>query len=115
MFQINQKVVCIDATFDEVTKAFFTALPEQDKVYVIREVIDGGDHRHEPAVAVYLVGLQNPRSSKPPHYERGFHERRFRPLEELPPMAEPARELVGVGIGERDADWWKEEGRKVAA
>jgi hypothetical protein len=110
MFKISQKVVCIDANFDERAKAFYTSLPEQDKVYVIRDVIDGGDWKGEPSMAVYLVGLVNPNSSKPPFFERGFHERRFRPLEELPPAVNSERELVGVGIGEgRDTseDWKK--------
>ncbi len=37
----------------------------------------------EGEIAITLTGLQNPRSSKPPHPERAFNAMRFRSLEEM--------------------------------
>ena len=76
-------VVCVSANFSLDIKKFYAALPTEGTSYVIREVIDGGDLNGDPAVAVYLVGLENPRSNRAPFYERGFHEWRFRPLDEM--------------------------------
>jgi hypothetical protein len=86
MFFKNQKVVCIDDTFGSL-KQFYTALPEKDKVYVVRGMapavsITAGVKQDD--LAVYLVGLHNPCSSTPPHRERGFRCERFRPLDEAP-------------------------------
>ena len=84
MFVTNQKVVCINADFDGWVKNFYTALPEKDKVYVVRGMAPAINERLEDeGVCVYLVGLQNPCSNKPPHRERGFKVDRFRPLDEL--------------------------------
>ena len=33
--------------------------------------------------AVYLIGIHNPKSDKPPCFERGFSIKRFRPLDEV--------------------------------
>lgn len=94
---IGQKVVCIDGNFDPCIAKFYTALPIEGQVYVIRNVVMGisakdpkGENGCE--VCFYLVGLHNPRSSKPPHPERGFNAERFRPLDE---MKERNAESVG--------------------
>ena len=82
----GQKVVCIDDQFPDWINELYDALPKEGEVYVIRGLACGvtvGPNRTEGEVAVYLVGLVNPRNDKPPHMERGFHERRFRPLDEI--------------------------------
>jgi len=76
-------VVCVDDKFTPEQREFLTALPVKDVVYVIRAVRVGVNWRGEPGeVCLYLIGLHNPLSDKPPHPERGFNSERFRPLEE---------------------------------
>lgn len=61
----------------------YLSLPKKDQIYVIRNVVLGVNWKSEPGeVCLYLVGLNNPRSSKPPFPERGFNSERFRPLHE---------------------------------
>ena len=82
-FYRGQKVVCVDDEFAPGIEQLYVALPKQDKVYVIREVVDGVDlNGHKGEVCVYLIGLHNPRSSSPPNPERGFSSARFEPLVE---------------------------------
>jgi hypothetical protein len=83
MFINGQKVVCIDDTFEPMVAYFYTALPVKDKVYVVRGMAPAITINHQEDICVYLVGLQNPNSSKAPHRERGFRCERFRPLDEL--------------------------------
>jgi hypothetical protein len=81
---VGQKVVCVDDKFPPAVQQLYTALPVKDSVYVIRNVLIGLNWKSEPGeVCLYLVGLNNPRSSKPPFPERGFNSERFRPLEEV--------------------------------
>ena len=84
MFLTGQKVVCIDDSFHPSIAALYLALPKKDAVYVVRGVSVGisptGD---EGEIAITLIGLKNPRSSKPPHPERAFNAMRFRSLEEM--------------------------------
>ncbi len=84
MFINNQKVVCVDSTFRPSIAKWYTALPELNKVYVVRGMSPArnGDTMEED-ICVYLVGLQNPCSTTPPNRERGFRCERFRPLDEL--------------------------------
>ena len=96
MFLTGQKVVCVDDVFHPEIAKFYTSLPVKDTVYVVRGTTVGISPRlEEGEICVYLVGLQNPCSSKPPYRERGFKAERFRPLEELPPvMEEEHRSLI---------------------
>jgi hypothetical protein len=80
---VGQKVVCIDDKFPAVVRELYTALPVEGAVYVIRAVKFGVNWQAEPGeVCLYLIGLNNPTSSTPPHPERGFNSERFRPLDE---------------------------------
>lgn len=84
MFVTNQKVVCVDDKFHPNFLKFYTALPENGKVYVVRGIAPGvAITGEEGELAVYVVGLHNPCSSIPPYRERGFKCERFRPLSEL--------------------------------
>lgn len=96
MFINGQKVVCVDDSFTESIKRFYTALPVKDVIYVVRGMTVGVSPKlEEGELCVYLVGLVNPCSSKAPYMERGFKAERFVPLEGLPPMEEPrVEELV---------------------
>lgn len=80
----GQKVICINDQFAPEVAQFYTALPKQGVVYVVREVKIGVNAKGEPGeVCLYVIGLNNPTSSKPPFPERGFNAERFRPLDEM--------------------------------
>lgn len=80
---VGQKVVCVDDKFHPSVAQFYTALPKKDLVYVIRRVSLGVSINGDPGeVCLHLIGLNNPRSNKPPFPERGFNSERFRPLNE---------------------------------
>ena len=97
MFQPGQKVVCVDDYFHPYIRAVLTALPVKDTVYVVRGIAPGiNPATREDDIAVYLVGLQNPCSSKPPHRERGFKPERFVPLDELPALKDSKENLTPV-------------------
>lgn len=84
MFITGQKVVCIYDKFDTQIRKFYTALPVENVVYVVRGSTVGVSIRGEEGeLCVYLIGLQNPCSNVPPFRERGFKAERFRPLDEL--------------------------------
>jgi hypothetical protein len=94
---VGSKVVCVDDKFPLGIEKFYTALPKAGVVYVIREMSVGINLQGEEGeVCVLLVGLNNPRSSKPPFPERGFKAERFRPLDELK-EENARRESVGAG------------------
>ena len=87
----GSKVLCVDDRFPTDLLIYYTCLPIKGKVYVVRDLGIGISANGEPGeVVVYLEGMQNPCSSKPPHPERGFAQFRFREIE---PPAEEAREL----------------------
>jgi hypothetical protein len=94
--RVGEKVVCIDDKFPLEIGKFYQALPVEGQVYVVRDMIDGGTWSGEPEIAVYLVGLHNPKSDKPPYFERGFSIKRFRPLDEVQGRAkrEESEEIV---------------------
>ena len=94
---VGSKVVCVDDKFPLGIEKFYTALPKAGVVYVIREMSVGISLQGEEGeICVLLVGLNNPRSNKPPFPERGFKAERFRPLDEL--KEENAKnEKVGAG------------------
>ena len=84
MFLTGQKVVCINDKFDTKVAKFYTALPKENTIYVVRGMAPGVAPDGITAdIAVYLVGLRNPLSSMAPFRERGFKPERFQPLEEL--------------------------------
>lgn len=91
---VGQKVVCVDGKFPEAIRGHYTALPVEGVVYVVRAVKVGVNWQSEPGeVCVYLVGLSNPCSNRPPFPERGFNAERFRPLEEC--QEEAGRQEAG--------------------
>ncbi len=85
MFINGQKVVCIDDKFpDVIRKALYWALPVEGATYVVRGMTVGiGLDLQEGELAVYLIGLNNPKSEKAPFRERGFKAERFRALDEI--------------------------------
>lgn len=86
----GSQVICVDDRFPVEILIYYNALPIKDKVYIVRDLGVGISHKGEPGeIVVYLEGLENPRSAKPPHPERGFAQHRFR---ELQPPAEVEQE-----------------------
>lgn len=87
----------MDDKFDSGIAKFYTALPKKDVTYVIRGVCVGVNSKAEPGeVCVYLIGLHNPKSDRPPFPERGFNSERFRPLEEVQQRQSKEDEIVVV-------------------
>jgi len=79
----GQKVVCVDGKFPLGIEKLYTALPKEGVTYVIRDVQLGVNWKAEPGeVCLYLIGLENPKSTTAPYPERGFNAERFRPLED---------------------------------
>ena len=91
----GSKVVCVDDRFKPELMLYYNCLPIKDRVYVVREMGVGlSATGEEGEIVVYLEGMENPRSTKPPHPERGFAEWRFREIEPPAEESEQAQELV---------------------
>ena len=102
-FKVGQKVICVDGSFDTHDEEFrrvFTQLPEEGVVYTIREI-------DSPSVKLDEI------SNKPVpmdfggvtfEEEPGFHERRFKPLEEQVNKMSSAI-LKGVELEKEDFDY----------
>lgn len=91
----GSKVVCVDDRFKPELMLYYNCLPIKDRVYVVREMGVGlSATGEEGEIVVYLEGMENPRSTKPPHPERGFAEWRFREIEPPAEESEQAEELV---------------------
>ena len=84
MFELNTKVVCINAKFPAGIRDIMNALPFEGKTYTVRDVVPGSgwggrDKDQQPAVyLVELVNLPNQHGIEP-----GFASYRFRELEEF--------------------------------
>lgn len=119
MFQVGQRVVCVDDDFAPWVYDLFTALPKKDKVYTVRAVSVGRSNpkfvvnddaeiqmtEAEFDLMILLEELNNPND---PHssveQELGFRSERFAPLQEEE-AEEEAYELVGVGAAKEDRSW----------
>lgn len=81
MFEVNQKVVCIDAKFPHEVLNYLRNLPNQGGVYTVRDVIPAQGWGGEGACALLLKELRNPPA---PHRKQwgecGFNPNRFRAL-----------------------------------
>jgi hypothetical protein len=95
MFQTNQKIVCIDDTFQPWVYDLYKSLPRKDSVYTVRAM---GAGRSNPSFVVdddaqikmaaaefdMLVLLKELRNPDDPHssvkQELGFRAERFAPL-----------------------------------
>ena len=78
----GSKVLCVDDRFPPEILIFYNSLPIKGRIYTIRGMSVGISHKGEAGeVVVYLTELENPKSSKPPHPERGFAQWRFQEVE----------------------------------
>jgi hypothetical protein len=97
MFSVGQKVVLVDDQWPESVKQLYFALPEKDKIYVVRAVRVGVkadelimDLRRVLEQSLLLVGLFNPANKL--GVEAGFAASRFRSLDELKTVAVEEKE-----------------------
>jgi hypothetical protein len=97
MFSVGQKVVLVDDKWPESVKQLYFALPEKDKIYVVRGVRVGVkvdelimDLRRVLEQSLLLVGLFNPANKL--GVEAGFAASRFRSLDELKTVAVEEKE-----------------------
>jgi hypothetical protein len=105
---VGQKVVCVDDKFPLEILKYYTALPKKDSVYVIRQVQIGVNWKMEEGeVCLYLIGLNNPKSTTPPFRERGFNAERFRPLDEIKDHAKEGEPEMVYAHGEIPETWDK--------
>lgn len=97
---VGSKVVCIDDSFDPAVLEFYTALPKKGTVYVVREMRIGVNPQNDPGeICIYVIGLNNPRSTVSPFPERGFRQERFRDLDEVQGRnhrSDPAIDVIGI-------------------
>ena len=94
----GSKVVCVDDRFPTEILIYYNALPLKDRTYTVRGMGVGiGTDGNLGEIVVYLNELKNPRSTKPPHPERGFASWRFREIQPPAEAEEQAQELVEAG------------------
>lgn len=75
MFDIGQRVVCIDGRFAPPIAALFAALPAVGRIYTVRDVVPGIEHDLSHTCAIYLEEIH---SDPNPHgIEPGFAPWRF--------------------------------------
>ena len=88
MFQVGQRVVCIDDQgWPSDVHDLYIALPKKDSVYTVRNVELGINTLtgEEGEICIHLQELRNPLHrgvGGKPGRERGFRCERFAPLEE---------------------------------
>ena len=80
MFAPGQKVACVDAKFPLGIEKIYNALPKQDAIYTVRDLVPGVSLQNtEGETAIYLVELVNPANRHGIEY--GFNAERFAPLQ----------------------------------
>jgi hypothetical protein len=93
MFDVGQKVVCINDDFSATVRHIYKQLPIKDEIYTVREVSIGRSQVTSGAGGAndvsYLVLLQELHNPNDPYMhessgeEMGFRSDRFAPLEEI--------------------------------
>lgn len=85
MFEVGQKVVCVDDRFPDGIRDIFNSLPVKGRLYTVRDVVMGvgwgGSANQDFQPSVYLRELKNLPNEK--GTEPGFACRRFaEPIED---------------------------------
>jgi len=81
MFDVGEKVVCVDDKFPDWIVQKWTELPVKDVVYVVRDVVPAHNYGKNETCAILLTGLTGFINEL--GVENGFAAHRFRPLEEI--------------------------------
>ena len=85
MFDIGQRVICVNDEIRPGLRKLYTATPVQGFQYIIRDWRIGiSSDCQTGAISVLLEGLCNPPSDSMAGWERGFDSDRFRAVEFLP-------------------------------
>ncbi len=88
MFEVGQKVVCVDDDFSADTTEFHQLLPSKDEIYTVRDVMPGLDRDQSIATGqkqvTYAVLVEEIINPVPEgwHHEPAFASRRFAELQE---------------------------------
>lgn len=81
MFDVGQKIICVDDCFPEAVLLYLRNLPKKGSVYTVRDVIPAQGWKGAEMCAVLLVEIVNPPA---PHRKQwgecGFAPHRFREL-----------------------------------
>jgi len=89
MFDVGQKVACINDDFSATVRRIFKQLPVKDEIYTVRDVRIGRAQVTGGVDVSFLVLLQELKNPDDPYMadgaaeEMGFRSDRFAPLEEL--------------------------------
>lgn len=81
MFEVGQRVVCVDDKFQPIDKEIFPDLPKEGQIYRVRDVVPGLQHDMTQTCSILLREIV---SSPNRHgFEPGFAPWRFRELDEI--------------------------------
>lgn len=104
MFDIGEKVVCVDDRFHPEIAFLYTALPVKGKTYTVRDcepgrakwvsAQKGWDSVDMKVLLVELTNPLDPSTLKGCPSELGFAARRFAPLQSVPDEEEQSTEWV---------------------
>jgi hypothetical protein len=104
MFDIGEKVVCVDDNIHPEIAFMFTALPVKGEIYTVRDCepgrakwVTGQKGWDAVDMKILLQELQNPidpSTTKGIPSELGFAARRFRPLDEVQQHQEEEEEML---------------------
>ena len=81
MFDIEQKVICVDDKFERDCLPNISAFPVKGRVYTVRDLVPAFDYDMKETCAILLDELINP--PNPKGVENGFSPDRFRTLEDI--------------------------------
>jgi len=80
MFDIGQKVVCVDDSFPSGINDFYNSLPEKNKVYTVRDVVPAWGFDLQETCGILLQECVNKPNSG--GIEPAFQPHRFREMDE---------------------------------
>lgn len=100
MFDLGQKVACVDDSFPAGVNDIFNALPRKGRVYTVRDIVPGQTWDLKGTCAVMLVELENLPNRH--GIEPGFAVHRFRELtpDELAAIEAVTADLEAQGMTE---------------
>jgi len=79
MFDVGEKVVCVDDKFPDSVVELYTKLPQEGQTYVVRDIVAGQTSNLKRDVAILLVSITAHINQH--GIENGFNAHRFVRLE----------------------------------
>jgi hypothetical protein len=84
MFDVGQRVVCVEDRFPHAVRNYLRDLPRKNGIYTVRDVIPAQEWGGGHTCAILLGEIHNPPAPHRKEWgECGFDPRRFRPVEEI--------------------------------